>query len=126
MKNKILAVDDSRMMLRIICGSIEMLDYEPLKASNGREALEVLETNSDDVALILLDWNMPEMNGIETLKALKESDKFRDIPVMMVTTESEQKNIIMAIKEGAKHYLTKPFNQQDLAVRIMESLGQGG
>jgi len=125
-KKKILAVDDSKIMLKIIAGSIEMLNYEPLKATHGKEALEVLEKNADEVALILLDWNMPEMNGLDTLKAIKADPRYQEIPVMMVTTESEQKNIIQAIKAGAKHYLTKPFNQQDLAVRIMESLGLGG
>jgi two-component system, chemotaxis family, chemotaxis protein CheY len=125
-KKKILAVDDSKIMLKIIAGSIEMLNYEALKANHGKEALEVLAKNADEVALILLDWNMPEMNGLETLKAIKADPRYQDIPVMMVTTESEQKNIISAIKAGAKHYLTKPFNQQDLAVRIMESLGLGG
>jgi two-component system, chemotaxis family, chemotaxis protein CheY len=125
-KKKILAVDDSKIMLKIIAGSIEMLNYEPLKATHGKEALEVLSKNADEVALILLDWNMPEMNGLETLKAIKADPRYQEIPVMMVTTESEQKNIIQAIKAGAKHYLTKPFNQQDLAVRIMESLGLGG
>lgn len=125
MTTKILAVDDSRMMQRIISGAIEMLGYDALLAGNGKEALEVLETEKDEVALILLDWNMPEMNGYETLKALKADDRLKDIPVMMVTTESEQKNVIQAIQSGAKHYLTKPFSQQDLASRIMECLGIG-
>jgi two-component system, chemotaxis family, chemotaxis protein CheY len=125
-RRKILAVDDSKIMLKIIAGAIEVLSYEPLKASNGKEALEVLGQSADEIALILLDWNMPEMNGLDTLQAIKADPRYHDIPVMMVTTESEQKNIILAIKAGAKHYLTKPFNQQDLAVRIMESLGLGG
>lgn len=125
MKKKILTVDDSRVMQRIISGSIEMLDYEPLKANNGQQALEVLKEHSEDVALILLDWNMPIMNGYETLVAIKASSKFRGIPVMMVTTEREQANVVKAIQAGAKHYLTKPFSQQDLATRIMECLGLG-
>ena len=125
MKTKILAVDDSKIMLRIITGAIEMLGYEPLKAGNGKEALALLEEQGDDVALILLDWNMPEMNGYETLEALQKDGRFSSIPVMMVTTESENKNVIQAIQAGAKHYLAKPFNQQDLATRIMECLGLG-
>ncbi len=125
MTTKILAVDDSKMMLRILSGAIEMLGYEPLKATNGKEALEVLKEHSGEIVLILLDWNMPEMNGFETLKALKEEDAYQTIPVMMVTTESEQKNVIQAIQFGAKHYLTKPFSQQDLVTRIMECLGLG-
>jgi len=125
MGQKILAVDDSKMMLRIIAGTIEMLAFEPLKASNGKEALSLLEKESDNIALVLLDWNMPEMNGMDTLKAIKDDPRFASIPVMMVTTEGEKKNVVRAIQAGAKHYLTKPFNQQDLATRIMECLGNG-
>jgi two-component system chemotaxis response regulator CheY len=125
MVKKILAVDDSKMMLRIITGTIEMLSYEPLKASNGKEAMALLEKEYGNIALVLLDWNMPEMNGMETLEAIKADPKFSAIPVMMVTTEGEKKNVVRAIQAGAKHYLTKPFNQQDLAVRIMECLGAG-
>lgn len=125
MKNKILTVDDSRVMLRIIGGAIEMIGYEPLYSKNGRKALEVLSEHHGNVALVLLDWNMPEMNGIETLRALKVHAAYKDIPVMMVTTESERANVIEAIRAGARHYLTKPFSQEDLVTRIMECLGQG-
>ncbi len=124
MKQKILAVDDSKMMLRIISSTIEMLGFEPINACNGREALEVLQ-KEQDIALVLLDWNMPELNGMDTLKAIKEDEQFAQLPVMMVTTEGEKKNVVRAIQAGAKHYLTKPFNQQDLATRIMECLDSG-
>lgn len=124
MKQKILAVDDSKMMLKIISSTIEMLGFEPVKASNGREALDLLE-KEPEIALVLLDWNMPELNGMETLKAIKSNENFSNLPVMMVTTEGEKKNVVMAIQAGAKHYLTKPFNQQDLATRIMECLDSG-
>ena len=125
MKNKILAVDDSRMMLRIIAAAIEMLEHEPLQAANGKEALAVLEHAHQDVALVLLDWNMPVMDGLATLKAIRADDRFSSIPVMMVTTEGERENVVAAIKSGANHYLIKPFSQQDLATRILESLGHG-
>jgi two-component system chemotaxis response regulator CheY len=125
MKKKILTVDDSLMMLRIVSGTIEMLNFEPVKARNGKEALTALEQSGGDVALVLLDWNMPEMNGLETLQAIKADARFTGIPVMMVTTESEKARIVQAIKAGASHYVTKPFSPQDLATRIMECLGQG-
>ncbi len=125
MAKKILAVDDSKMMLRIISGAIEMLSFEPLRASNGQEAMALLEKEGTNIALVLLDWNMPVMNGMDTLKAIKADPRFASIPVMMVTTESEKKNVVQAIQAGAKHYLTKPFNHQDLTVRIMECLGAG-
>jgi two-component system, chemotaxis family, chemotaxis protein CheY len=124
-KKKILAVDDSRMMLRLVRGAIEVMGYEPLEASNGRIALELMESNAGEVALVLLDWNMPELNGFETLVALKADPRHQNVPVMMVTTESEKQKVIEAIRAGAQHYLTKPFAQQDLVTRMMECLGRG-
>lgn len=123
--NRILAVDDSRMMLRLIRGAIEALGFQPLEAANGREALELLAEHSQEVALILLDWNMPQMNGIETLRALKGRPDTAHIPVMMVTTESEGAAVVEAIRAGAAHYVTKPFTPQDLILRMMECLGRG-
>ncbi len=124
-RNKILTVDDSRMMLRLVKNAIEVVGYEPLQAQNGRVALEILEQHVGEVALVLLDWNMPEMDGYQTLKAIKSDPRHRDIPVMMVTTESEKAKVIEAIRAGAQHYLTKPFAQQDLVTRMMECLGLG-
>lgn len=125
MARKILAVDDSRMMRKILSGTIEMLEYEPVTAGDGVEAFEVLEEHGNEVDLVLLDWNMPRMNGFETLEKLKSDPRYADIPVMMVTTESEKENVVRAIRAGARHYLTKPFSPQDLSTRIMECLGMG-
>lgn len=122
---KILAVDDSRTMRRLLRMAIETIGYEMLEAGNGREALEVMTKNADSVALVLLDWNMPVMNGMETLQALKADERFRAIPVMMVTTEGDRLAVIEAIRTGAHHYLTKPFTQQELSVRMLECLGRG-
>lgn len=123
MEMKILTVDDSKVMRRIISGTIEALGYAVLTAQHGKDALQVLDAHPNQVSLILLDWNMPVMDGFATLKALKADERYRDIPVMMVTTESEPENVVAALQAGAKHYLSKPFSQQDLAVRIMEAMG---
>ena len=103
-----------------------MLDGELLEASDGIEALDLLEEEYKRVDLILLDWNMPRLDGMEVLKRLKADRRFRSIPVMMVTTESERENIVRAIQHGAVHYLLKPFTIEELIKRIMESLGKGG
>ena len=102
-----------------------MLGYEVLEAENGNAALKVLEEHGNEVALILLDWNMPGMNGLEVLEAVKADERWQSIPVMMVTTEGERNYIVKAIQAGAVHYLTKPFSQEDMAARIMEALGMG-
>ncbi len=123
---KILTVDDSKLIRKVVTGTVEALGYEVLAAGHGREALELLEKHFDEVGLVLLDWNMPVMDGLECLKAIRADDRFRSIPVMMLTTESEGARIATAIRAGASHYLTKPFSPEALATHILECLGQGG
>ena len=118
---KILSVDDSAIIRRIIRGAVEVLDFEFLEAANGQEALDLLEKES--VNLILLDWNMPVLDGFETLTAIRANKKYQDIPIIMVTTEAEKTNVIRAIQAGAQHYFTKPFTQEDLMTRILECTG---
>jgi two-component system chemotaxis response regulator CheY len=120
---KILSVDDSAIMRKIIRSSSDVLGFDFLEAENGQVALDILETEYKDIGLILLDWNMPVMDGFSTLKALKADSRFAHIPVMMVTTEGEKTNIVEAVKAGAKHYLVKPFTPEDLTTRIMECVG---
>lgn len=122
---KVLSVDDSAIIRKIIRGASDVLGYELLEASNGAEALNLMATEYQQVELILLDWNMPVMNGFETLKALKNDSRYQGIPVMMVTTEGEKTNIVEAVKAGAKHYLVKPFTPEDLVARMMETMGLG-
>ena len=122
---KILSVDDSAMMRRIISGAIEVVGYECIEASDGLEALNKLSQFHKDIELILLDWNMPNMDGLSLLHKIKENDDYKDIPVTMVTTESEKGKVAEAIKAGAINYVMKPFSQEDLVTKIMESLGKG-
>ncbi|MGE0201122.1 MAG: response regulator [Candidatus Melainabacteria bacterium] len=120
---KVLSVDDSTIIRKIIRGTADVLGYDFLEATNGQEALDLLNNGNEDVGLILLDWNMPVLDGFQTLQALKESPALKGIPVMMVTTEAEKENIIRAIKAGAKHYVVKPFTPEDLMIKIMECMG---
>ncbi len=121
-KGFILTVDDSEMMRDIISNAVKSLGYESLEAENGKEALEVLEANKENVKLIVLDWIMPIMDGYETLKRVKESEEYKNIPVIMVTTENDQLRIISAVKLGADNYIVKPFNITDLITRLKQSL----
>lgn len=120
---KILSVDDSAIIRKIVHSAVDRLGYDFLEAADGQEAMEMMPEHYQDVELIILDWNMPNKDGFQTLEELKGDSRFADIPVMMLTTESERTNVIRAIKAGAKNYLTKPFNQEDLVVRIMECIG---
>jgi len=122
---KVLVVDDSAIMRKVIEQILEMLGHEAVPAANGVEAFERLKEH-DDVKLILLDWNMPEMNGIEFLRAVKDQSDLSMIPVIMLTTESERRKMIEAIEAGAKHYLTKPFQPETLATKILQCVETPG
>jgi len=121
---KVLVVDDSAIMRKVITQILEMLGHDSVPASNGLDAFERLKEH-EDVRLILLDWNMPEMNGIEFLRDIKARPVLSEIPVIMLTTESERRKMIEAIEAGAKHYLTKPFQPETLATKILQCVGDG-
>jgi len=121
----ILSVDDSKTMRTIVRNTVELLGYGFLEAPNGIEALKIIANHADRICLILLDWNMPEMDGFTLLTTLKADDRYRHIPVTMVTTESERRSVIEAVKAGAKNYVMKPFTQEALVAKINECLGMG-
>ena len=121
---RIMSVDDSKATRMFVGNAVEVLGFEFLQAEDGQDALNVLEKEGA-VDLILLDWNMPVMNGIEFLEKVKADDRFKHIPVTMVTTEIERHKVVQAVGKGAKNYVMKPFTQEDLIGKIMESLGMG-
>ncbi|MBF0154825.1 MAG: response regulator [Magnetococcales bacterium] len=123
---KLLTIDDSKTIRRVIASIGSVLGFEVLEAENGAIGLEILRDSDNDIKLVLLDWNMPGMNGLEVLQEIKANPLTRHIPVMMVTTEGEKEYIIKAIQSGAVHYQTKPFSQEEMAARILEALGVGG
>ncbi len=123
---KILAVDDSSTMRKIIKKAVDSLGYGFLEADNGKKALETLQKHHQEIALVLLDWNLPTKDGYATLEEIKKDVTLKHIPVMMVTTESEKANIVKALKAGATHYVTKPFTHETLLNSIKECLGKGG
>lgn len=122
---KILSVDDSAIIRKIIRSGVELLDFELAEASDGYEALELLSQTEEEIGLILLDWNMPGMDGLTFLQRVKSEPALKDIPIMMVTTESEKESIIIAIQAGAINYLVKPFTIEELMKKILECLGEG-
>ena len=122
---KILSVEDSAATRQFIKRAVDVLGFEFIEAENGQEALKILEEEKNAPDLILLDWHMPVMDGIEFMTILKQDDRYKDIPITMVTTELEREHIIGAIDKGARNYLVKPFQQEDLIAKIMEGLGMG-
>jgi len=122
---RIMSVDDSGATRRFIKSAIDVLGFEFIEAANGKEGLDILEKEKGNIDLILLDWNMPVMDGIEMLEILKSKDLYKNIPVTIVTTEVDRHKVVEAIHKGAKNYLMKPFSQEDLIRKIMDSLGMG-
>ena len=123
---KILIVDDSSVMRKVIKAAADVLDLETEEAQDGIEALNILEENYSDIDLVLLDWNMPGKTGFEVLQEIKENDDLRSIPVMMVTTEGHKTSIVAAVRAGADNYLVKPFTVDELESKIVECIGKGG
>jgi len=125
-KMKMLIVDDSSVMRKVIKAAADVLDLETEEAEDGLEALNILAENYNDINLILLDWNMPGKTGFDVLQEIKDNDDYKDIPVMMVTTEGHKTSIVAAVRAGADNYLVKPFTVDELESKIVECIGQGG
>ena len=118
----VLSIDDSGIMRKIIRGAVEVLGLDFLEAGTGAEGLAVLKANINDVDLVCLDVNMPGMNGIEVLRAIKSDELTLDVAVMMVTTETCRNMIVEAVKIGAANYVCKPFTQEELTTKMLQSL----
>ena len=121
---KLLVVDDSSIIRRIIKATADVLQMETEEAQDGIEALEKLSVHYKDIDMVLLDWNMPEMSGYDVLVEIKNSDKYKHIPVMMVTTEGQKSSIVAAVRAGADNYLTKPFTVEELESKILECISE--
>ncbi|MGL1903527.1 MAG: response regulator [Fibrobacterales bacterium] len=119
---KILLVDDSSTMRRIQKNTLKSIGFDDVtEAEDGQVALDILIKNPT-FELVLLDWNMPNMNGIDCLKNIKSSDTTKHIPVIMVTSESEKSRIIEAIQTGASNYVVKPFQPDTLKEKIQSTM----
>ena len=114
---RVLIVDDSKTMRSIIGRIVKELGFEVLEAGDGRLALAELE-NAGPVELCLVDWNMPVMNGIEFVAAVREKHVWDPIKLMMITTASDAEHIQRALAAGANEYLMKPFTKEMIAEKL--------
>jgi adenylate cyclase len=117
-----LVVDDSSVNRLVLGRRLEALGLAVLQAEDGMQALEVLGARPDDIDVVLLDVVMPEMDGYETLAAIKAHEEIRHIPVIVVSSVEEQDSAVRCIELGAADYLTKPINAAILAARVNASL----
>ncbi|MEE9910953.1 MAG: response regulator [Deltaproteobacteria bacterium] len=111
---RVIIADDSRLVRGIIEKAVVSIGFDAVHAVNGKEALNILEAGHEGIRLVLLDWNMPVLNGLDVIKTMRADDRFKKIPVLMISTESESDRIQEAINMGAQGYLTKPFKQDQL------------
>lgn len=110
---RFLIVDDSSTMRRIIKNSLKRIGFEDIiEAGNGKEALEIFA----DADIILTDWNMPEMDGLEFVKQVRSRNKA--IPILMVTTNAAKDDIVEALKNGVNNYIVKPFTPETLKEKV--------
>ena len=120
-KLTVLIVDDFITMRRIVRKILRDLDFEDIiEAEDGSAAMEVLKRTRVD--LIISDWNMPKMTGLELLKQVRSTESIKDIPFLMVTAEAQKENIVEAVKARVSNYIVKPFTAAALEEKLAKIL----
>ena len=118
-----LIVDDYKTMLRILRNLLKQLNFNNIEdATDGSMALEVLRTK--DIGMVISDWNMEPMTGIQLLREVRGDDKLKHLPFIMITAESKSENVIAAKEAGVSNYIVKPFNAETLKSKITSVLGE--
>jgi two-component system chemotaxis response regulator CheY len=119
LKMNVLIVDDFATMRRILKNILRQIGFSNIiEADDGKTALKALKKDKFD--MILADWNMPEMSGLELLKAVRSDDELKDIPYIMVTAEAQKDNIVDAVKAGVSSYVVKPFTADTVAEKLKQ------
>jgi two-component system chemotaxis response regulator CheY len=115
---KFLVVDDSVTMRRIVANSLKTIGHDVfVEAGDGREALAKLSSD-DAINFVITDWNMPDVSGLELVKAIRSNDKFGSVPILMVTTRGLKEDIVEALQAKVNNYVVKPFTPQILKEKI--------
>ena len=118
----ILIVDDYKTMLRIIRNLLKQLEFDNVEeASDGSEALAKLRAGN--FGLVISDWNMEPMTGLELLKEVRADQRLKNLPFIMITAESKTENVVAAKQAGVSNYIVKPFNAETLRDKIEKVLG---
>ena len=124
MKKRIMVVDDDKITLKMCKFFLEKQDPEVVTAESGKRCLEFLrEPSNPRIDCILLDIEMPLLNGFNTLSSIRQSEKLKDIPVMFLTASATQETVREAIRLGVTSYLRKPFLPKELTDKVAALLG---
>jgi two-component system chemotaxis response regulator CheY len=115
-----LIVDDSRAMRSILSKTVRALGMETVEAANGQLALETLSANAID--LVLTDWHMPVMDGLEFLTTVRKDERYGQLPIVMVTSEADATCMAQALAAGATEFIMKPFTSESIVMKL-EMLG---
>ena len=119
---RVLAVDDSATMRRIIKNQLKQSGVEDVdEAANGREALLLLDRKQYD--LLITDWNMPEMHGLDLVMEVRRTEQIKALPILMITTVSAKEDIVNALKAGVNNYVVKPFDAATLQAKVTQLVG---
>jgi len=120
-----MVIDDSRAMRMILSRTLQRFGWEVAQASNGKDALDQIHREDSQVGLFLVDWNMPEMNGLDFIRMLRSDARYGTVPIMMVTTETEAEQMAAALEAGANEYVIKPFTEETIEdkLRMLGVLG---
>jgi two-component system chemotaxis response regulator CheY len=122
MNMKVLIVDDYKTMLRILRNLLKQLNFNNIEdATDGSMALQKLR--QENFGMVISDWNMEPMTGIQLLREVRADDKLKHLPFIMITAESKSENVIAAKEAGVSNYIVKPFNAETLKTKIVSVLG---
>lgn len=120
---RLLVVDDHPLMVKMLKNILKQLGFNNvISAENGVKALEIIR--SEKIDLVITDWNMPEMSGLELLHAIREDDSSKEIPVIMVTAEGLEENVVEAVKTGVDNFIVKPFAPATIKVKIEQVMSR--
>lgn len=118
-KTRLLIVDDMMTMRKLVSKICKELGFTDLQeAKDGAEAWNIVQTTNPPIGLIVSDWNMPNMSGLELLKRVRSDAKFAKTPMVLVTAEAEQHQIVEAVKAGVDNYVVKPFTSDILKAKL--------
>jgi two-component system chemotaxis response regulator CheY len=120
---KVLVVDDFATMRRIVKNVLKQLGFSDiLEADDGSTALDVIKQNKID--LIVSDWNMPKMTGLDLLKTVRGDESTKEIPFLMVTAEAQKENVLQAVQAGVSNYIVKPFTAEGVKEKLTQIFGK--